>query len=509
MDKILNNPKRFITFILLLLVFPIIYTQSPLFTSNQNQYFLHGLAHANYGFLYRDWLANTIDPTPLFSLIVEWTYRILHFNVFYYLYYAILMGVYLFSIIGIIFHEFDFKEKNIAIFIFITLLLLINSEAFRVSLYKLFGDNWRYIFEDGVADQRLLGPVFQPSSFGAFLLLAIFSFQKAKPFLAVFFAVLAASIHPTYLLSAGSLTIAYIIIIFYKEHDIKKAILLGTAALLAVSPIVIYVWLNIANTNPDIRELAQSILINFRIPHHALIPWWFDASAVFKIGLIAFSLFLIRRKKLLWILLPPSLIALVLTIIQYLTNNTTLALIFPWRITTFIVPLATSIILAHFVSEAANKYQYLLLQYSKWVYTFGILVIIIAAFAGLVKMKRDFKQKKTEQLQEVYEFVQASSNSDDTYLIPIKMQDFRLISGAPAYVDFKSIPYQADEVVEWYRRVELAKRFEKQGDCDVLEEILSNASISWIIVKQGAGYNVCPEMEIAFNGKNYLVFRIK
>ena len=37
--------------------------------------------------------------------------------------------------------------------------------------------------------------------------------------------------------------------------------------------------------------------------------------------------------------------------------------------------------------------------------------------------------------------------------IPSELQTFRLATGAPLYVDFKCIPYQDAEVLDWYRRV--------------------------------------------------------
>ena len=58
------------------LLFAVAYTQSPLYSSNQNQYFLHGLANAGTGFLREDWLARTPDTVPVFNALVEWTLRI-------------------------------------------------------------------------------------------------------------------------------------------------------------------------------------------------------------------------------------------------------------------------------------------------------------------------------------------------------------------------------------------------------------------------------------------------
>ena len=48
---------------LAVLAFGLSYGRSPLYTSNQNQYFLHGAARAGIGFLREDRLANTADPT--------------------------------------------------------------------------------------------------------------------------------------------------------------------------------------------------------------------------------------------------------------------------------------------------------------------------------------------------------------------------------------------------------------------------------------------------------------
>src|SRR5947208_3540150 len=79
-------------------VFGVSYTQAPLYYSNQNQYFLHGLAAAGRGNLDQDWLAKTRDPTPLFSRLVavsagfEWLVHV---------YYILILGLYFHSLLRI------------------------------------------------------------------------------------------------------------------------------------------------------------------------------------------------------------------------------------------------------------------------------------------------------------------------------------------------------------------------------------------------------------------------
>src|SRR5690348_2052000 len=75
--------KAVLAFLLGTVVFGIAYTQPALYYSNQNQYFLHGLARGGLGFLDEDWLARTADPTPAFSTVVAFTYRYLHESFFY------------------------------------------------------------------------------------------------------------------------------------------------------------------------------------------------------------------------------------------------------------------------------------------------------------------------------------------------------------------------------------------------------------------------------------------
>src|SRR5262245_50796345 len=76
------------------------YGQAPLSYSNQNQYFLHGLALAGDGLLRDDWLANTLDPTPVFSGLVAFTVRFLH-PWFFHLYHALLVGIYAAAMLGL------------------------------------------------------------------------------------------------------------------------------------------------------------------------------------------------------------------------------------------------------------------------------------------------------------------------------------------------------------------------------------------------------------------------
>src|SRR6476620_3752090 len=89
-----------VALLLVAAVFALAHAQAPLYYSNQNQYFLHGLAQGGRGFLDEDWLARTADPTPAFSALVAFTYRYLHES-FFYIYYLLILGIYLHALVGI------------------------------------------------------------------------------------------------------------------------------------------------------------------------------------------------------------------------------------------------------------------------------------------------------------------------------------------------------------------------------------------------------------------------
>jgi hypothetical protein len=166
---------------------------------NQNQYFLHGMARAGFGFLDQDWLANTADPTPVFSALVEWTHQLFHWEPMYYGYYALLMGIYVFSLFGIVSFLFKIDKSTTISLFFLAIFFLFHSAGLRFTLARVIGVNWSYILEDGVADQRMLGPVLQPSSVGVLLVLSIYFFLVQRYYPAMISACLAAIFHPTYL----------------------------------------------------------------------------------------------------------------------------------------------------------------------------------------------------------------------------------------------------------------------------------------------------------------------
>jgi hypothetical protein len=107
----------------------------------------------------------------------------------------------------------------------------------------------------------------------------------------------------------------------------------------------------------------------------------------------------------------------------------------------------------------------------------------------------------------VENFVANSHSENEVYLTPVKMQDFRLATGSPVFVDFKSIPYQNVEVLEWYRRERLADHFYKQPECSQLTA-LAREGITQLVLGSNLFSFHCQGMIRVYQDRYYRVYRL-
>lgn len=506
-------------FLILSILFALGYSQSPLYTSNQNQYFLHGLAAAGYGNLSQDWLANTLDPTPVFSKLVEVTHRYLHQHSIFYVYYALLMGIYLFSLTGIANTLFGLRDSRPKFMLFTALFLAIHSAGLRFGLSRWLGVNWAYVLEDGVADQRMLGPVFQPSVFGVFLALSLYAFIQRKPYLALLAAAIAVAFHPTYLLSAAILTLTYALVDWMEERRLAIPIGYGVVAMLFVSPMLYDVITKFGSTSPEIASRAREILAFARIPHHALASQWFDATVIVKLALVAAAISLIpyrgRRQtqvspqnsawRLGMTLLIMSLASALLSLYQVITRNQALALLFPWRLSILIVPLSTTLILAYLVDRVFDTQAAKPAYRNRLINLLSTSLLFLVVLVGGIRFWLELARQAEEPELALYSYVYTHKSQDDIYLIPVKMQNFRLETGASIWVDFKSIPYKDSELLEWHRRLRLAEQFYDYADCALLTRLASQERISHVVLPLNMPHLPCPGLRELYRDQNYLL----
>ena len=505
-------------------IFGLAYTQSRLYNDNQNTKFLHGLTQAGLGLLEEDWLANTADPLPVFSSLVSLTASLFGDNLFY-IYYLLLMGIYIYSILGIASVLYDMNSSKAKYLTFFALVLAIHSIRVNILSNKILGLDLTPL-HFGVAGQYILGLDFQNSSFGVFLLLSIYAFLKHKHVWSIIWLSLASLFHPAYLFSAAFLTIAYLLIIFKENFDAKnlswgtftktakEPFSLGLLALLLVSPALWYNQAVSSSTSPELASRALDILVNQRIPHHSLLEVWLNTTAFIQIGIVIVALFLVRKSRLFLVMLVPFLGGLLFTLIQSFTNNNSLALIAPWRVSVFLVPLSTSLIIAYLLSAVFDKFKAQITRFQFLWIGMCILVILFVVQGGIaVQRTRNNKYYKQPTLS-MMNYVKQTKSSGQVYLIPTrdnKFDEFRLYTGAPVFINWKSHPYQDFEVVEWYNRNQLAEKFynsESPTACSVLQELSSNYQITHVILDLEQPAPACDDLQETYRDERYAVYAI-
>lgn len=502
-ENVKTNATLIGRLLVLTMLFAVSYTHEPLYSANQNTYLLHGLADGGLGWLGQDWLAQTIDPFPAFSFLISITFRYLHEYVFY-CYYLLILGIYLYGILGIASHTHKINSSATKYLTYFAAVTLLHSVVFD----KVFNEAPTY----GLARQYLLGPVFQPSTFGVFIVLSIYVFLRGKPLLAVLCSSIAATFHPSYLLAAVVLASAYMITIFKDEKDIKKALLVGATALLLVLPVLGYIYFSFGSTSPEKLSQAQSILIDHAIPGHAKPADWFSMYSVFQIIIMLVAIYIVRKSKLFPVLFLSFLVSALLTVAQIISGSKGLALLFPWRMSTFLVPISSCIILASIVSATFQKFGPQISKHRKVIKSRVAVAVLILALSGVgITAHRFVSATKADNIP-VMNFVVATKQPNNLYLIPIKMERFRLYTGVPVFVDKKSHPYKDIDVIEWYKRILIANKFYQANGktaYSILSEISANYGITHVVLENNESKFDSDLLHKIYEDNKFMVYEVK
>ena len=513
--------------VLLAVAFAAAHTQSPLFYSNQNQYLLHGAALAGEGYLANDWLATTRDPTPLFSLVVAGAYSV-HPWLLQPAYFALLM-TYFVAVRWLVAAVPGFPDTRAARVTFATLFIATHAAILRWLSVEAAGVDYPWYFQVGVAAQYLLGPGIQPSAFGVLLVFAVGAFAHGRTTLACALAAGACWFHSTYLLPAG-LLVAGFVFALNRDGRTRTGVVAGAVALVVVVPVIAYtVW----RFSPfeECSQEALYLLANVRIPHHCLPSRWFDLISGLQLAWIALGLLLVRGTGFGRALAFAALGSALLTGLQLIVRSDSLALAFPWRISVLLVPVATAIIVAKLLVYAPP---------GKWAELAAIVGLFATVAGGVVVIACGLGYRTVDE-REFYDHVRATAKPDDVYLIPtdfpkvgsgrgavsntfkppprakegtnqipVDLQRFRLATGARLYVDFKSVPYAADEVKEWRRRMTLAVDFYAKSVRDnEFYEVLKREGITHVVAPQSRPFVASFLEEEVYSDPAYIVYRVK
>ncbi|NJL84429.1 MAG: hypothetical protein HC890_18585 [Chloroflexaceae bacterium] len=294
------------------------------------------------------------------------------------------------------------------------------------------------------------------------------------------------------------------------EKNLRKAVFLGLLAGLLILPMFSYMQFTFTATTPELKQKAYDILVNYRIPLHSLPEIWLTrGGAKVQCILPLLALILVRKTRLFLLILVPYIFAVVLTILQILIHNDFLAFIAPWRMSVFLVPLSTAVILGWIISHLLTQKQDTI-WIKRLVTGLSLMTISVLVVVGANKQVEllNYEGDSTPLL----EFVRLNKQPEDLYLIPPDYKDlqkFRLYTGAPIFINRKSHPYKDIEVIAWYNRVETALSIYQNNDCSRLKEIISEVKITHAVAQNEQHSLNCKFLEAIYQDNLYKVYKIQ
>lgn len=400
-----------------------------LYSGSQNTYLLHALAGAGWGNLDNDWLASTRDPMPVFSAVARAAYGVSGPAAFWVLHLvAMVIGF------GALLW---WASRRLG-----PLRLIAAAGALALVVFDLTDRlTLQQMGLTGVADHSAIGRTLIGSAFGVFLLLAVALFAHGQLTWASVAASVAALMHPGYLVS-GSLIVAGGIAAHRPGlRDSAKAVWPFVLVALPAGA-----WsLTFSGTE------GATILVTERIPHHVLPSNWLSLDDLWRVAAILVAVCVYRREATGRVLGWAAAGTLAATLAVAASRSHQLMLTMPWRVTGVLVAVAcvmlvTAVLRA--VPPVAGGLP-------------GAAALLAALWIGGTSQPAIGPAPRLEV-------------PSGTYLVPLAWKDFRLASGQPIYIDFKSHPYDSREVVEWHERVKRAELF-AEGECTELP-----GSVDWV-----------------------------
>lgn len=502
--------KRIAVFLLLGLLFSLSYTQNPLYNSNQNSHMLRGLASAGYGFLSDDWLANTVDPFPVFSMLMVFSFKFLNENWFY-IYQFLIYSAYFYAFAGIADHFFNLRKNKSLWWTFLALVIFLHSALASELFINSIGQDLGRVLHHGVALQYAINHNFQPSSFTVFLILAVYLFLKGRDYLAAFFIGLAGLIYFSVAIGGAFLIIGFLYVLVFREKKIKRAFLVGLIALILVLPIVIYVYLNFAPTDPVAYQEMQHLFFDIRFPHHANPADW-GKDSFGKLALVITSLWLIRKSRVFPVLTISLGLVVLLTLVTIFTGNKSLGLLFPWRLSTVLVPIATAVLLAKGLDLLNRKKTEFFKTREKTIVISTSLLTAACVCWGIYSQVTLFQEQQSSPERGVIDFVKNNKKKGETYLTPHGFEGFRLATGAPIYISFKSHPYNDVDVVAWDRRVKelegIFDRFQDLTDAELIK-FMKEKSLTHVLFAKNTYLPHHSSFMLIYDDKFFSLFKMK
>jgi len=450
--------------------------------SNQNSHAL--FASVLSGFtpaLSEDWLYKTIDPFPLATWITALFLKLGPGGV-YFLYFVVIAAFVLAFVTFL--DSRNSRRGTLASYLWAGLTVLIS-----LVLGRLTG------LSCGVAGQCILDSFWQPSEAGVILVISVLLFASRWPVSSAICAALAVALHPS--IAFGALILVTVACVrLMVERQWRELLIFGGVFTLLVLPAVAHTIVRFMPTTEDLAEEASRIIAREITPFHAIPGQWMNPFEIFKLLMIAIASYICRKQnqRLSSVIIISLIFGIVVSTIFAFLDNDLLLLLFPWRLSSILAPIALVLIVSAVLNGVPHEWKRIIYNHQKLVF---MCIILLAGLVQFMKIYHDYPgfmpaywikatfsgeiyNLKVQDRLERLDVINWAKNQDPTnlYLVPLDFQQFRMKSGRPIFVDWKNHPFKDIEVIEWRRRVEVARKtFESLRDCKKIDSSEFNVVI--------------------------------
>lgn len=460
------------------------------FTSNQHTYLAHALAIAEFPeTLGRDWFVNTLDPVPVFTRLsvplLRWG-ALSSANV--------VLGVIFLATLSALSGVMAEDRPRVR---------LVASAIFGI--VAVGGGLLRRIAFDGVANQQAYSPYWQPANFGVFLVVAVWlAFSDAFAY-AVVVASVAAWVHPTYVVSALVFTVGLCASIAWADKQGRRATIVGLLGFVCVLPPAALAYATFLPTSPSIAHRAAELLVTERLPHHANAGSWVGWLTVVQCLPVMFASIVCRGQRRV-MLISWFVITIVVSLVAALRHSAELDLLFPWRTSVWLVPACSAIAIGVCTSAALRYFAALRLE--RYLVAAALLGLFAVGVSTLARKHGtdDFRGVRLARA------VAEGERRKWTTVVPPDWEGLRLNAPISIFVDFKSHPYKDVEVLEWHRRLVLARAVyaSDRSACHALDTLLvSDARVGFVLAPPSTDLAGCARAALAVRDADGYLFKIR
>jgi hypothetical protein len=146
-----------------------------------------------------------------------------------------------------------------------------------------------------------------------------------------------------------------------------------------------------------------------------------------------------------------------------------------------------------------------------------VLGILGLAYSGYKLQQTYGTSFRDKRVTDMMDFVLNNKRQGELYLIPPKEPDlnnFRLYTGAPIFINWKSHPYKDTELLEWYDRVQIALAFynaefsDQEMACALLDDIVNEYGVTQVVVKRKDAVLDCDFVHPTYVETKFTIFEI-